>query len=104
MRNWKKLYKQEVKRLHSLTSIENKLEKQPIIVKQLLERKRGRPHLLGEKLDNFLQELIIALRIKGAPINTNVVISIGRGIMLKIERLICQILAVPLFLIRNGFH
>ena len=104
MRNWKKLYKQEVKRLHSLTSIENKLEKQPFIVKQLPERKHGRPHLLGEKLDNFLQELIIALRIKGAPINTNVVISIRRGIMLKIERLICQIMAVPLSFIRNGFH
>lgn len=83
MRDWKKLYEQEVKRLHSFTSIENKLEKQPIIVKQLPERKHGRPPLLGEKLDNFLQEFIIALRSKGAPINTNVVISIGRGIMLK---------------------
>ena len=52
-------------------------------MKQLPERKRGQPPLLGDKLDNFLQELIIALRSKGAPINTNVVISIGRGIMLK---------------------
>ena len=61
VRDWKKLYEQ-VKRQHSLTSIENKLEKQPIIVKQLPERKRGRPPSLGEKLHNFLQELIIALR------------------------------------------
>ena len=62
-------------------------------MKQLPERKRGRPPLLGEKFDNFLQELITALRSNG------VVISIGRGIMLKNRRLICQILAVPLFFI-----
>ena len=71
-------------------------------MKQLPERKRGQPPLLGDKLDNFLQELIIALRSKGAPINTNVVISIRRGIMLKIARQICQILAAPFFFIRNG--
>ena len=35
---------------------------------------RGRPTLLGEKLDKDLQELVLELRSRGSPISTSVVL------------------------------
>lgn len=54
-----------------------------LIVDVLPSKKRGRPVLLGEKLDKHLQQLIITMRTRGTPIGTSVVIGIGQGILMK---------------------
>ena len=50
---------------------------------------QGRPPLLGEKADDYLQKLIIAMREQGALIGTSVVVGIGRGVLLKMNKA-CQ--------------
>ena len=55
-------------------------------VTELPSKKRGKPPLLGEKLDGRLQQLILSMRARGVPIGTSVVIGMGRGILLKHNR------------------
>jgi len=38
---------------------------------------------LGEKLDSHLQDKILAMRSKGTPIGTSVVVGIGTGILMQ---------------------
>jgi len=54
-----------------------------IIIDTLSSKKRGKPLLLGQKLDGYLQQLIVSMRTRGTPIGTNVVIAIGKGILVK---------------------
>ena len=42
-----------------------------------------KPPPLGEKLDKYLQEMIVSMRSHGSPIGTGVVKGIGEGILLK---------------------
>ena len=80
VRDWKKLYEQKLNRKCSEAS-SRKL--QDVAVKELPRKKCGWPPLLGEKLDGYLQDLILAMRSQGSAINTNIVVSVGRGILLK---------------------
>ena len=57
-----------------------------VTVNSLDGRKRGRPPLLGTKLDLLLQERIIAMRERGTSIGSGTVIGMGRGILLKHEK------------------
>ena len=59
IRGWKDSYIKEVK-----------MEKKPMNVTELPERRRGRPLLLGEELDRKVQAYITALRKNGAVVNT----------------------------------
>ena len=59
---------------------------QAVVVKELPAKPRGRPPLLGDKLDNLLKERIISMCARGAPVATNVIIGIGRGILLKNDK------------------
>ena len=52
----------------------------------LPERKRGRPPLLGEKLDTYFKGYITAMRAIGTPVGSNIAIGIARGISLKRNR------------------
>ena len=52
-------------------------------VHSLPGKPRGRPPLLGEKLNNYLQETIIEMRFRGTPIGSTIVAAVGRGILLK---------------------
>ena len=45
----------------------------------LPERKRRRPPLLGEKLDTYLKSYITAMRARGTPVRSNIVIGVARG-------------------------
>ena len=78
VRDWKKMYEKELR--YKCKGAE---PGQEIVVDVLPVKKRGRPPLLGEKLDKYLQEIIIAMRGRGTPISTNIIIGIGRGILLK---------------------
>ena len=55
-------------------------------VKELPLKKRGRPILLGKKLDEAVQQYIIKLREHGCLINTVIVLAIARGIVKSMER------------------
>ena len=50
-------------------------------VKELPEKKRGRPLLLGDKLDGQVKSYIGYLREKGAAVNTAIVVGIAQGIV-----------------------
>ncbi len=54
-----------------------------VVGTSLPEKTRGRPPLLGKKFDDLLKQLITAMRSRGAAVGTNVIIGVGRRIMLK---------------------
>ena len=54
-----------------------------MVVATLPAKKRGRPPLLGERLDGYLQQLIKSMRERGTPIGTGVIVGIGQGILMK---------------------
>ncbi len=80
VRDWKKLYDTEFKKMSKFASIED------VRVESLPEKTRGRPPLLGEKLDKYLKEIIIAMRSRGTAIGSVIVIAIARGILLKHDK------------------
>lgn len=51
------------------------------VVQQLPAKKKGRPLLIGEELDQQVREYLQALRKNGAPVNTAIVIACGDGIV-----------------------
>lgn len=59
---------------------------EPVTIVELPEKPKGRPPLLGTKLDRKVQLLIKAVRLHGACINSDVVIGIGKGLMLNTNR------------------
>ena len=55
-------------------------------VKVLPPNKRGRPLMLGEKLDFMVQKYILKTRENGGTINTDIVISVAMGILKALDR------------------
>ena len=51
-------------------------------VKELARKKTGRPLLIGEELDQQVQQYIKDSRKRGLAINTSVVIAAGHGIVM----------------------
>ena len=79
VRGFKKAYLNE---LHS-----KKLrEEEDLTVQELPFKKRGRPLLLGKKLDEAVQQYILKLREHGCPINTVIVLAVARGIVKSMDR------------------
>ena len=78
VRDWRNAYVKELQDKRKTAKLGEEL-----IVDALPSKKRGRPVLLGEKLDKHLQQLIITMRTRGTPIGTSVVIGIGQGILMK---------------------
>ena len=78
VRDWRNLYQREL----AIKSKEVKVGEEACI-DALPSKKRGKPPLLGEKLDCHLQDKILAMRSRGTPIGTSVVIGIGTGILMK---------------------
>ena len=78
-RRFKKLYLQErkVKRLR---------EEEDLTVAELPLKKRGRPLVLGKKLDEHVQEYILMLREQGCIITTEIVIATAKGLAKAIDR------------------
>ena len=55
-------------------------------VLELFPKKRGRPLMLGEKLDRMVQNYILKTREKGGTITTAIVIAGAKGIVKSIDR------------------
>jgi len=79
VRWFKDKYQDEVKKsIHSSTSAES-----PLAVKDLVPKKRGRPLLIGEELDEQVKEYRRELRREGVVINSNVAIAVGSGVVMN---------------------
>ncbi len=73
IRGWRDGYLREMKT--------RKMEKKPMNVTELPEKRRGRPLLLGEELDRQVQAYVTALRRNGAVVNTAIAMACAEGIV-----------------------
>ena len=90
VRDWNKLFEKELKeRLRSAGVEEVRVESLPC-------QTRGRPPLLGEKLDKYLQETITDVRSRGTAIGSTIVVAVAHGILLKHDKQRLKNLVVPL--------
>ncbi len=78
LRNFKKKYIEEKKR--------KRLTEEEDDVLELSCKRRGRKLLLGDRLDNMVQEYIRRIRDSAGIINTAIVVSSARGILLSQDR------------------
>ena len=86
MRDWKKIYEKELKSKVSGSIASTSQDGTKVVVDKLPSKKRGRPPLIGEKADEYLKKVIVAMRQRGTPIGTGVVAGIGHGILLKTDK------------------
>ena len=73
IRTWRNLYQTELSRKRKVKDDSDILE--------LPQKKKGRPLLLGDKLDDQVKSYVQYLRTKGTPVNTAVVLGIASGIV-----------------------
>ena len=73
IRTWRNVYVSELQRKRKVGDDSS--------MKELPEKKRGRPLLLGDKLDGQVKSYIGYLREKGAAVNTAIVVGIAQGIV-----------------------
>ena len=73
VRGWKNRYNCEVFML--------KRSGKEIVVRELVDQKRGGPLLLGEELDKQVQAYLSELRANGGPVNTAIAIATAREIV-----------------------
>ena len=50
-------------------------------IAELSQKKKGRPLLIGDKLDDQVKNYVQYLRTKGTPVNTSVVLGVAHGIV-----------------------
>ena len=79
VRDWRNLYLMELK---EKVKVAGRVSEE-VVVTALPVKKRGRPPIIGVKLDRILQDMIIAMRQRGTPIGTSVIIGVARGLLLK---------------------
>ena len=77
MREWKKPYLNKLKEKFKSAKVGKE-----VFVMAPPSKKRGRPPLLGEKLDKYLQEAIVHMHSRGTLVGTTIVVGTGRGILL----------------------
>lgn len=78
VRDWQNLYIKELQEKRKNAKIGK-----VVCVNVLPIQKRGKPPLLGEKLDRYLQQVIGKMRSRRTLIGTSVIIGVGKVILLK---------------------
>ena len=78
VKTWRGKYTQELNRRKQGVA---KSEYGKIVISELPDKKTGRPYLLGEELDERVQRYLIALRERGAVINTSIVLACTEGLI-----------------------
>ena len=73
VRTWRNSYKEELSRKRKI--------KDDSDIAELPQKKKGRPLLIGNKLDDQVKSYIQYLRTKGTPVNTAVVLGVAHGIV-----------------------
>uniref|UniRef100_A0A1X7U120 DDE-1 domain-containing protein n=1 Tax=Amphimedon queenslandica TaxID=400682 RepID=A0A1X7U120_AMPQE len=77
VRDWKNMYEKELKEKSKSAGVG-----EDVRVVSLPGITRGRPPLLGEKLDKYLQEIIKEMCCRRTPIGSTIVVAVARGILL----------------------
>jgi len=101
VRDWVKAYNKELRSKCTSTEIGGELA-----VTKLPTKKRGRPFLLGEKVDREVQTIIRTMRDRGAVINTSITIATAKGVVRKRDKSFEQLLTknwAKSILYRMGF-
>ena len=78
VRDWVKVYNKELRSKSASTDIGNDL-----VVIKLPSKRRGRPCLLGEKIDAEVQTILRAMCDNGAVVNTSIAIATATGVVHK---------------------
>ena len=73
VRTWKKKYEVELAK--------NKKAGKEMVVPELVDKKRGRPLLLGSELDKQVQAYLTTLRTNGAVVNTAIAMACAEGVV-----------------------
>ena len=84
MRDWVKAYKKELRSKRKLMVAGN--DSELAAVTALPERKRGRPLLVGDKVDAEIRTIVKSMRDSGAVINTAIITGIAKGVLRKRDR------------------
>ncbi len=79
IRGFKKVYDEELDFRRSRGGVTSP-------IKELHTCLKGRPVILGEKLDLMVQHYILAIRERGGTISTSVVVSAARGIVTSVQK------------------
>lgn len=90
--DWRNAYEKELKKHADSKTGEM------VSVESLSKKRRGRPSLLGTKLDEQLQAKIISMRSQQAVINLNIVLSIARALLLKDNKMLLTEFGGPIIL------
>ena len=81
VRDWVKAYNKELRSKCASTETGGDLA-----VTKLPSKKRGRPFLLGEKVDREVQTIIRTMRDHGAVVNTSITIATATGVVRKRDK------------------
>ena len=83
MRDWRNAYRLELrKRVRDLSEGD-------INITELPQKKKGRPLLLGEKVDKQVQAYLTSFRESGAVVNTAITMACTEGIVRNAEYACC---------------
>ena len=96
VQDWVKSYQKELQKKR--TSSEPGCD---LVVSELPGKKRGRPFLLGEKIDVEVQTIIRAMRDSGAVVNTSIAIATAMGVLRKRDKSLLKEEGGPLELSKN---
>ena len=91
--DWRNAYEKELKKKHA-----DSKTGEMVSIESLSEKRRGRPPLLGTKLDEQLQAKIISMHSQQAVINLNIVLSIARALLLKDNKMLLTEFGGPIIL------
>ena len=78
VRDWRRTYEKELKQKSRAGAPVGEVQ-----VMSLPGKMRGRPPLLGGKVDKYLQEIILEMRSRGTPNGSTIVVAVCRGILLQ---------------------
>ena len=98
VQDWMKVYERE---LRICDKIKNASPGVPVTVTTLPKKSRGRPPLIGKKLDEKLQEKIVSMREHQAAISSSVVVGIG---LLKYDKSLLSDFRGPIELNKEWAH
>ena len=57
-----------------------------LVIRELSQQKKGRPVLLRERMDGFIQKYITKVQEQGGMVNTAIVIACAKGILKQLDR------------------
>ena len=78
VRSFRTLYREEM--------LKKRQAGESLVVRELPSKQKGRPVLIGKKLDDMVQDYILSVRAAGGMINTPIVIAGAQGIVKTIDR------------------